>query len=75
MIRVHLKEVMKAYERKTGERLTYETLAKRTNLSVPTLQSIGARDDYNPRLSTIAALCEALDCSPSDLLVMDKKTK
>lgn len=52
----------------TGQRITYEWLAKKTGLSRPTLEAIGSRGTYNPTLSTIERLCLALECSPADLL-------
>lgn len=59
---------MEAYQDRTGTRVTYETLANQTGLSVATLQSLAARPEYNTRLSTIEKLCRALECSPGDLL-------
>lgn len=68
MISIDLKNAMKHYEARTGHRITYQQLAKQTGLSIATLQSLATRPQYNPRLSTISALCEALDCEPGDLL-------
>ena len=68
MLRVRLREAIKDYRRRTGERMTYELLATRTGLSRATLESLASRSDYNTRLSTIEALCRALDCQPSDIL-------
>jgi len=72
MIRVNLRKAMDAYWRRTGVRLTYAVLSKRTSISADTLQSIAARPNYNTRLSTIDSLCRALECSPGDLLEMTK---
>jgi DNA-binding Xre family transcriptional regulator len=72
MIRVNLRKAMDAYTQRTGVRLTYPILSKRTSISVETLQSIAARPGYNTRLSTIERLCRALQCSPGDLLEMTK---
>ncbi|KDA00733.1 transcriptional regulator [Hyphomonas oceanitis SCH89] len=68
MLRIFLKEAMHDFERRSGCKLTYEQLAAATGLSVSTLQSIASRAAYNPRLSTISTLCEALDCGPEILL-------
>lgn len=68
MIRVHLRDVMRRRERATGDRVTYESLAKKTGLSRATLEAIGSRANYNPRISTIERLCAALDCTPAELL-------
>lgn len=70
MLRIRLREVMDAYKRRTGERLTYEALAQASGLAVSTLQSMAARPGYNTRLSTIEKLCIALGCEPGDLLEM-----
>lgn len=59
---------MEAHRKRTGERLTYRTLAEASGLSISTLQSLAARPAYNTRLSTIERLCVALGCQPGDLL-------
>lgn len=68
MIRVKLREMMEHRQRGSAERITYDWLAKKTALSRATLEAIGSRPSYNPRLSTIERLCEALQCTPSQLL-------
>jgi DNA-binding Xre family transcriptional regulator len=68
VLRVKLREAMEEYRRRTGERMTYELLAKRTGLSRATLESLASRDTYNTRLSTIAKVCRALGCTPGDIL-------
>lgn len=68
MLRVKLREAMEEHRRRTGERMTYELLAKRTGLSRATLESLATRHSYNTRLSTIEKLCTALGCKPGDLL-------
>ncbi|WP_416638411.1 helix-turn-helix domain-containing protein [Pseudomonas sp. OHS18] len=59
---------MDAHRKRTGVRLTYQTLAEAAGLSVSTLQSLAARPSYNTRLSTIGRLCVALGCQPGELL-------
>lgn len=68
MIRVCLREAMERYERNTGERITYDILSKRTGLSRATIEALGSRAGYNPRLSTIESLCHALGCTPAEIL-------
>lgn len=63
MIIVKLREAMEAYRRRTDERMTYEKLAARTELSRATLESIATRAGYNASLSTINKICTALDCT------------
>jgi putative transcriptional regulator len=65
---VRLREVMDEHRRRTGERMTYEQLAKLTGLSRPTLESLATRETYDTRLSTIAKLCRVLGCQPGELL-------
>ncbi len=68
MIVVKLRKVMDNYRQQTGERITYELLAKRTGLARTTLESIATRSDYNASLRTIGKICRALDCTPGQLL-------
>jgi len=70
MIVLKLREAIEAYERLTGEKLTYAELARRTDLSPETIQSIGTRDSYNTTLRTIEKLCVALRCTPGELLAL-----
>jgi DNA-binding Xre family transcriptional regulator len=67
-LHVKLRQAMEEYRRRTGERMTYALLAKRTGLSRPTIESLASRHNYNTRLSTIEKVCVALDCQPADLL-------
>ena len=62
---------MESHRRRTGERMTYEHLARLTGLSRQTLESVASRPGYNSTLDTIAKLCRALDCQPGDLLVLE----
>lgn len=68
MLRVKLREALEAAEARLGERITYGELARLTGLSKATLEAIGSRPTYNPRLSTIDRLCDVLGCSPGDIL-------
>ena len=75
MIVVHLREVMDAYRSRTGTRMTYQVLAERTGVSRATIQSLATRRGYNGSLSTIAKLCEALDCDLADMLALERVKK
>ena len=68
MIRIGLKEVMRAHRARTGSRVTYESLAEATGISLAALQSMGTRTDYNPTIATVERICRALECQPGDLL-------
>jgi DNA-binding Xre family transcriptional regulator len=62
---------MEEHRRRTGERITYESLAHRTGLARATLESLASRQTYNTRLSTIEKICRALGCTPGELLEID----
>jgi len=62
---------MEEHRRRTGERITYGTLSKRTGLARATLASLASRRSYNTRLSTIEKICRVLGCAPGDLLELD----
>ena len=68
MLKVRLRTALEAYHRRTGQRMTYECLAERTGLSKATIQSVGAREGYNPTLDTIDRILTALECPVEDLL-------
>lgn len=68
MIRVKLREVLESLQNDAGEKMTYARLAEITGLSQATLESLASRESYNTRLSTIDALCNALRCTPEDIL-------
>lgn len=68
MIYIRIREVMDSYRRRTGVRLTYETIAEMSGISVATLQSLAARPGYNTTLSTIEKLCTIFGCEPGELL-------
>ena len=59
---------MRAYEKRTGERLTYGDLARRSGLSQATIETLGSRTTYNTTLATVDKLCSALECGLDDLL-------
>ena len=67
-IRFELRKALEDFEARTGIRLTYDSLAQRTELSVDTLKSIATRDDYNATLRNIASIGDALKCNPVEYL-------
>jgi DNA-binding Xre family transcriptional regulator len=68
VLRVRLREAIALAEKRTGERVTYDFLARSTGLSRATIEALASRPGYNPRLSTIERLCEVLEINPGDLL-------
>ncbi len=73
MLIIRLKEAMERHEVETGEKVTYQVLADRTGISVDTLQSIATRHAYNTTLSTVEKLCNALNCPPGQLLILESE--
>ncbi|MGH1470863.1 MAG: helix-turn-helix domain-containing protein [Cellvibrionaceae bacterium] len=68
MIKIRLKEAIDQLKQETGERVTYEQLAKETGLSKATIESIASRSQYNASLKVIDILCQTLRTTPQDLL-------
>ena len=64
MLRFDLKNVMQAYEAKTGLHLTYEELGQMTGISTNTLKSIATRPNYNATLKMISEIASALNINP-----------
>lgn len=68
MLRVRLREAIALAEKRTGERVTYDFLARATGLSRATIEALGSRPGCNPRLSTIERLCHVLEVGPDEIL-------
>lgn len=68
MIVVRLRETIRAYEQRTGQKLSYAQLAERSGVARATIESLASRDAYNATLATIDKLCGALECSLTDLV-------
>ena len=68
MITVRLREQINAYQERTGDRLTYAELARRTGLARATIETLASRTTYNTTLATVDKLCAALECGVGDLL-------
>lgn len=68
MIKIRLREFMDGYSEQAGERLTYKQLSEMTGIAPSTLASIGSRDGYSTTTKNIDAICQALGCTPCELL-------
>lgn len=68
MLSIRLKRGIEWNERQFGRRLSHDDLARMTGLSRATIDSIASRADYNPTLKTVELLCDALRCTPTELL-------
>jgi transcriptional regulator with XRE-family HTH domain len=60
MIRIKLREAMEKYRIRTGERVTYASLAEMSGVAQGTLSSIGSRVGYNVTLVTVEKIARAL---------------
>lgn len=67
-LKFRLKDALLDYEARTGIRMTYDALSRRTGISIDTLKSMANRDDYNSSLKNIASICEAIHCNPIEYL-------
>ncbi len=68
MIRYRLRELMADYQFKTNNRLTFDELAKTTNIHRTTLSKIANHRSYNTTTDNIDRLCEFFDCEVGDLM-------
>ncbi len=68
MVAIKLREVIQAYKRRTGERMTYQILSERTGIAKGTLEVIGKRLGYNATIATLEKICLALSVDFGDLL-------
>lgn len=75
VIVVRLREMIHAFEKRTGQRLTYAQLAARSGVARATVESLGSRRGYNATLDTVDKLCEALGCDLTDLVQRTASTK
>ena len=68
MIRYRLRELMADYQFKTGRRLTFDELAKKTEIHRTTLSKIANHRSYNTTTDNIDRLCEYFGCKVGDLM-------
>lgn len=60
------------YKKKTG--LTNAQLSEITGITISTIDKITSGNNTNPKLRTIEALCNALDCSLNDIVDRPNKS-
>jgi putative transcriptional regulator len=68
VIVVRLRERIRAFEERTGQKMTYAMLAERAGVARATIESLASRPAYNATLDTIDKLCCALECSLLELV-------
>lgn len=60
--------MIRTYEARTGQKLSYAQLAERSGIARATIESLASRSGCNPTLDTIDKLCGALECRLTDLI-------
>ncbi|TYO96338.1 putative transcriptional regulator [Geothermobacter ehrlichii] len=68
MIRYRLKELMADYQFRTGQRLTFDELAKQTQIHRTTLSKIANQRSYNTTTDNIDRLCKFFRCNVGELM-------
>ncbi len=68
MIRYRLRELMADYQFRTGTRLTFDELAKETEIHRTTLSKIANTRSYNTTTDNIDSLCRFFKCQVGDLM-------
>ncbi len=68
MIRYRLRELMADYQFRTGARLTFDELAKETEIHRTTLSKIANTRSYNTTTDNIDKLCRFFKCQIGDLM-------
>ncbi len=68
MIRYRLRELMADYQFKTGNRLTFDELAKETDIHRTTLSKIANTRSYNTTTDNIDKLCRFFKCQVGELM-------
>jgi len=69
---VDLEPALLNWQARHQERMTYETLAKRAEISIAALYRIKSGNMITPDLRKINALCKVLECDPGDLIVRER---
>jgi len=72
VIVVRLREMIRTYSERTGQKITYAELAAKAGLARATVESLGSRSAYNATLATIDKLCDALECELTDLVEYER---
>jgi putative transcriptional regulator len=67
-IRLNLDPAIFRWQVRHGEKLTYAELAKRANISEPTIYRLTSGQPTKLDLSKLNRLCKVLECGPGDLL-------
>lgn len=75
MIRYRLRELMADYQFKTEKRLTFDELAKETEIHRTTLSKIANHRSYNTTTDNIDRLCKFFGCQVGELMEYVEKVE
>ena len=64
---IELDKPLLKWQARYGKRMTYAELAKRTDISLPTLYRLKAGKVTHPDLRKLNRLCKVLECEPADI--------
>ena len=65
---IDIEPALLRWQAEHNERLTYEELAKRANISIAALYRMKSGDMIAPDLRKINKLCKVLECEPGDII-------
>lgn len=68
MLRYRLRELMADFQFKTGQRITFDELARETGIHRTTLSKIANQRSYNTTTDNIDKLCQFFKCQVGDLV-------
>jgi putative transcriptional regulator len=69
---IDIEPALLKWQAKHNERMTYEELAERAEISIAALYRIKSGRMIAPDLRKINALCKILECEPGDLIFRDE---
>ena len=70
--RFQLRSMMAIAGDRRGVRMTYRMLSEASGVSTSTLSRIATNEQTMISLSVLERICNALDCSPNDLLWVEE---
>jgi len=69
---IDIEPALLRWQAKHGQRLTYEELARRANISIAALYRMKSGDMIAPDLRKINQLCKVLECQPGEIIKREK---
>jgi DNA-binding Xre family transcriptional regulator len=69
---IDIEPALLQWQAKHSQRMTYEELAQRAEITIAALYRIKSRRMITPDLRKINAICKVLECEPGDLFRRDE---